>query len=527
MHQPAVRNLSFAHFIARRIFSDQDRRDRLSRPIVSIAIVGIILGMAVMIVTVAVTRGFQREIRAKVIGAGGHIQITSIGMTDPKETPRTERERSFLPDLAHEPGIAHVQIYATKPGIIETGTDIQGVIVKGIGPDADTSYFSRHLLEGRMPDVRSTELRNEVLLSKYLADRLRIGIGDPITIYLIKGREEIRPRKFSVVGIYRTGLEQVDEQLVLIAIGHIQRFSQWGLQAEIRVADTVVNGTVQVEGLAFGGDRVYDFEWPGHEFHGPGPHQVPLMPDAPVELSLVVHDDDRTLPDTAWVRLSAAGVRFAPIHSQGGGELIVDSLVVERGGSGGSHDRYTGGFEVALERFADLEAMDDLIYTKYLDPDLRTTTVKERHPEIFAWLELLDTNVVVIIILMVLVAVINMISALLIIILERTRMIGVLKALGASNGTVQRIFLLNGAYILLIGLVLGNLLGLLLLLVQRHTGLVRLPVESYYLSEVPVDLSPLPILALNAGTLLVCILFLVLPTLLVSRIAPAQAVRFQ
>ncbi|MBK8339099.1 MAG: FtsX-like permease family protein [Flavobacteriales bacterium] len=132
----------------------------------------------------------------------------------------------------------------------------------------------------------------------------------------------------------------------------------------------------------------------------------------------------------------------------------------------------------------------------------------------------------VVIILMVVVAIINMTSALLIIILERTTMIGVLKALGASNGLVRRIFLIDGAYILGIGIVGGDLLGLALAWLQRVTGLVRLPIESYYVDQVPVDLSPWPILVLNIGTLVICVAALLLPTLLVTRIAPARAIRF-
>ena len=170
--------------------------------------------------------------------------------------------------------------------------------------------------------------------------------------------------------------------------------------------------------------------------------------------------------------------------------------------------------------------MDDRIYTDYLNEDQRTITVREKFPEIFAWLELLDTNVVVVIALMVLVAIINMTSALLIIILERTNMIGVLKALGSSNGAIRKIFLIDAAYILGFGVVLGDILGIGLGTLQKFTGVVRLPIESYYVDAVPVDLDLLPIAMLNVGTLLVCVLALIIPSLMVSRIAPAKAIRF-
>ncbi|MBK6830526.1 MAG: FtsX-like permease family protein [Flavobacteriales bacterium] len=215
-----------------------------------------------------------------------------------------------------------------------------------------------------------------------------------------------------------------------------------------------------------------------------------------------------------------------PIPHSLGSDFVVQRIRVERGGSGGSYDKYCGGFEVTLDRFDDLMAMDDLVYTKYLPTGLRSLSVRDRFPEIFAWLELLDKNVIVIIVLMIVVAIINMTSALLIIILERTNMIGTLKALGASNGAIRRIFLIDAAYILGIGILLGDALGIALALVQEHFGIVKLPVETYYVDVVAIDIDPLSVLWLNLGTLAVCVLALLLPSLLVSRIAPAKAIRF-
>ena len=518
--------MGFAHFIARRILSDKDRQDRLSRPIVLIAVLGVVIGMAVMIITVSITTGFQREIRAKVTGSGAHLLIGSISQTDPKETPRIPIQQPFYPWLDTVPGVAHIQIHASKPGIIETGEEIQGVVVRGVGADHDWSFLRDHLVEGDVLRIDGTHNDNDLLLSRYLSRRLAIGLNDTITVYLVKGREDIRPRKFRIRGIYETGLEQFDHQVVLVDIGHIQRFAQWGLQAEILVGDPDEKGAVSVEGLAFGGDKVYRYEWTGIDARGKGPHTVTLPILGEKRITLVVHDDNRTVPDTAWVILRPERSHFATVHSRGGGELVVDSISVERGGSGGSHTKYCGGFEVALTDFDDLMAMDDMIYREYLGIGLRSVSVKDRFPEIFAWLELLDTNVIVVIVLMIIVAIINMTSALLIIILERTNMIGVLKALGTSNGIIRRVFLIDAAYILGTGMVLGDLLGIGLCLVQQFTGVVQLPLESYYVSAVPVDMDLMAILLLNGGTILVCVSALVLPSMLVSRIAPAKAIRY-
>jgi lipoprotein-releasing system permease protein len=512
--------VDFAHFIARRILrsSDKDGNDRLSRPIVSIAVVGIVLGMAVMIVTVGITRGFQREVRAKVTGAGGHLQITSLRQTDPRETPRIPRDQTFYPWLDTVPGVAHIQIHASRSGIIETGEEIQGVVVKGVGTDHDWTFLKKHLVDGELPAIGDPKRPIDLLLSRYLADRLRIGANDTITVYLIKGREDIRPRRFRISGLYETGLEQLDHQLVYVDIEHLQRFAQWGLKAELLVHDTVSPKGIRIEGLAFGSDRTHNFAWPDHSLHGKGPHWLELTGDTLIVLE--VSDANGTIPDTAWVRISPLpGTQPSPW-------LRRDQVELAFGGSGGSHTKYVGGFEVLLEPSEDFMAMNDLVYQDHLGFDLRSRSVSERFPEIFAWLELLDTNVVVVVLLMVIVAIINMTSALLIIILERTSMIGMLKALGATNGMIRRIFLIDAAYIIGAGIVMGDLVGIGLCLLQQHLELVTLPVESYYVDAVPVDIEPWPILLLNTGTMLVCLVALLLPSSLVSRISPVRAIRF-
>ena len=507
--------MSFAHFIARRILSSPEHEERLSRPIVTIAVAGIVVGMAVMILTVAITSGFQRAIRTKVADASAHMVITSIGQMDPKETPRVPLNDTLLTRLRSIPGVRHIQAFATKPGIIETPEEIQGVVVKGIGPDQDPGIMGRYMVEG-VPLALSDTLRSpDVLISLFIAQRLRIALHDTITIYLVKGREDIRPRKFTVCGIYQTGIERIDHQLVIIDIGHLQRFSGWGLQAEMLAHDTCTRMGFAIEGLAFGGDRSYSYDWPGTDLNGRGPHWICASRDT--TLMLVVHDDSGTLPDTAWMDIQAP--------SSTTGCLCGDDVTRTVRTSGGSHRYYVGGFEVSVDRFEDLARVEDAVY-RDLPVNLKSETVSERFPEIFAWLELLDTNVLVVIVLMIIVAVINMASALLIIILERTRMIGVLKALGATNGGIRKIFLIDAAYILGVGVLLGDLLGVGLCLLQQQFGWVRLPIESYYVDVVPISLDLVPILLLNIGTLAICLATLILPSYLVTRITPVRAIRF-
>lgn len=511
--------VGFAHFIARRILrpSGQEGARQLSRPIVTIAVLGVVVGMAVMIVTVAITTGFQHEVRTKVAGAGAHLQIGSVSQTDPKETPRIPLELPFVDAIRAMPEVAHIQGYATKPGIIETEGEIEGVVVKGVGLDMDWEHLRRHMVAGEVLQLSDTARSDQVLISRWMARRLGLGLNDTITIYLVRGRDDIRPRRFRVQGIYETGLEQMDHQLVFVDIGQLQRFAQWGLSAELLITDSCGTGGLEVEALAFGGDRIYRYEWPGTGLAGKGPHRICARSDT--TLMVVVSDADRTLPDTAWIRIT-------PREDSAGSCACGALAAVSRWTSGGSHKLYVGGFEVMLHPWADLMEMDERIYVEHLPLGYRSLSMRDRAPEIFAWLELLDTNVWVVIILMIVVAIINMTSALLIIILERTNMIGTLKALGASNGAVRRIFLIDAAYILGVGILLGDLLGIGFCLLQDRFALVTLPLESYYVHAVPVRLELLPLVALNVGTLVVCIAALVLPSMLVSRIAPAKAIRF-
>ncbi len=516
------RQLGTAHFIARRILrpAGRDPAQRVfSRPIVVIAVLGIVVGMAVMILTVGIATGFQREVRAKVTGAGGHIRIESIGQTDPKETPRLEIGQPFYPWLDTVPGIAHIQAIATKPGIIETGEEIQGVVVKGVGSDHDWRFIHAHLVAGALPAIGDSTRPIDLLLSRHLSRLLAIAVDDTITVYLVRGHDDIRPRRFRVCGLYATGLEQLDHQMVYVDIDHLQRFAQWGLKAELQVHDTIGPEGIRVEAWAYGGDRIYRYAWPGTALEGKGPHWIQATGDTTI--SVVVSDADGTIPDTAWVRFEAG------IRTRSGPFLGRDEVAVARGGSGGSHGRYAGAFEVLLDDFREVDAFDERIYAEYLGVGLRSVSVKQRFPEIFAWLELLDTNVVVVIVLMIIVAIINMTSALLILILERTAMIGTLKALGASNGAISRIFLIDAGYILGAGIGLGIVLGVLLALVQQWYGIISLPLESYYVEAVPVELSWWRIALLGLGTMLVCLLALIIPSSLVARIAPARAIRFQ
>lgn len=401
-------------FIARRITFNSKRT--FSKLIVRIAILGIMLGLAVMILSVAIVKGFKSEIREKVRGFSGDIQIAKLDLNTSYENTPFSISATELKKISSHPGIDYVQPFATKPGIINAKNEIEGVVLKGVDKNYNWNYFRKILIDGKVIDFSDTlKSRTQILISKYTADRLNLKVGDDFLMYFVEN--SLRKRKFKIAGIYNLGVEEVDKTFVIGDIGLIRSLNKW-------------------------------------------------------ESSQV------------------------------------------------------GGYELRVKDFNNLDETADRVYED-LDIELRSFTVKEYYPTIFDWLSLLDVNTQVILVLMMAVAVINMISALMIMILERTNMIGILKALGDTNWNVRKIFLYNAAYLIGLGLFLGNVLGIGLGIFQASTHFFTLDQASYYVNFVPVQLEIGDILMLNAGTLLISLIVLLGPSLLVTRISPLKAISFK
>jgi lipoprotein-releasing system permease protein len=491
---------------------------RYSRPVIRIAILGIILGMAVMILSVGIVTGFRTEIRDKMIGFGSHLRIGSFASQEDKGSDPIPIQQEFYPSIDTVDGVRHIQRFAYKPGLVQTKDRIQGVVIKGIGPDHDNAFFRDKLLEGSIPDPFG-ERSDGILVSRFIADRLEIGLGDELFVYLIQNNEDLKPRKFEVQGIYKSGLQKFDKKFLIADMHHIRSVEGWGLEAQIRVPDSCnPEDGFGIEASAFDGDPPYRYEWRGHEdWKGPGPHPFCVRSDTSVQL--VLKDDEGTIPDTA-------SIRFQPREEPVSGCACKEDLRIERGHPDGSGKYYTGGFEVLLDDFSDLGKMNRIVYEN-IPHDLETTTILQENREIFSWLEMLDINVLIVIVLMIGVAAINMTSALLVLIIERTRSIGILKAMGASDTSVGKIFLYHAAYLIGIGLIAGDILGLGLGYLQESTGFVTLSEENYYVSEVPVLFRFWHIVGLNVGTFLLCCLVLILPSWFVTRIRPVRVIRFE
>ena len=410
-------------FIARRIYSDQGDRRKVSRPAVQIATVGVAIGLAVMIVTVSVVLGFKHTIRDKVVGFGSHIQVLNMLSVNSAETYPVCINDSMLDRLCQIEGVSHVQRYAQTQGILKTNEDFLGVVFKGIGPEYDLRFLREHLVDGEIPQMSDSSAAYKMAISRMIADKLRLVTGDRVYAYFID-EGGVRPRKFTISGIYETNMTRFDESLCFTDLYTARKLNGW-----------------------------FDDQCSGAE--------------------LLVSDFDQL--------------------------DIVEQRVVEQVNR--TLDNYNNAFT--------------------------SQTIHEAYPQVFTWLELLDINVWIILALMVCLAAITMISGLLIIILERTVMIGTLKALGSRNKTIRSTFLWFAAFIICRGLVIGNILGIGLVLLQKYTGIVSLDPQVYYVSQAPMELNIPLIVVLNLATLLICIFVLIAPSFFISRIHPAKSMRFE
>ncbi|MBR1651937.1 MAG: ABC transporter permease [Alloprevotella sp.] len=410
--------------LARRFFSSgAENGKRASRPAIVIATAGIAVGLAVMIVSVCVVRGFQAEVSNKLMGFGSHMEVLDINSFASPESFPVTTDAALVHALEALPEVTKVQRYAEKIGILKTEESFAAIELKGLGPEYDTAFLRKHLVEGKLPQFSDTVSSNELVISKRISDDLQLHVNDRVYAYFFE--ETVKMRRFRIAAIYQTNMKQFDRTFAITDLHTVRRLNSW---------DASQSSALEI--------RVSDFSRLD-------------------EMKEKVEDVVDAMPDTTGTLRSVLTIRENP-----------------------------------------------------------------RTAGVFNWLALLDTNVYVILVLILLVASFSMISGLLILILERTQTIGVLKALGATNTRLRHTFLYYGALIILRGMLIGNVLSLQLLWAQRQFSLIHLNPETYYVDTVPVSLEWWPIVLVNVVTLLLTVLALVVPSFLVSRIQPARAIRF-
>lgn len=554
--------LHFPFYIARKV--GVTSKKSFSNIIMRIAIAAIALSITVMILATAIVRGFKSSISEKIFGFWGHIHLTSSYAPSSYafETSPMNISQDYYPSLdtlkkiayieekpdwfgnVHETikttnaGIRHIQCFAQKEGIIKAKEQIEGIILRGVGSDYDWKFIRQYMKAGDTLSKKKEGDKDEILISETTAKRLKLNLGDDFLIYFVQGGSS-QALKFKIKGIYKTGLEEYDRRFAIVHINKIQQLNNWrpfrnyGPElwlSEERVNLLGVTDTTFQENKAAVGSHLLEGNIP-YSFDNPEEKGV-IITDVMARtrskkvgdtISLVYNDFGK---DAYKFKYRVAAIYQAPAEPAWEKTIFVpwhtlDALNKEL-------PEQVSGFEVFVENLADLDAYGSYINNNtLLNKEQYSNTIKELEPNIFDWLSLTDMNERIILILMILVSIINMTTSLMILILERTNMIGILKALGTQNWSIRQIFLYNAAYIVGAGLLFGNIMGIGLCLLQQHFGIITLPEDLYYVSVAPVKLEWAAILALNVGTLIITILVLIIPSWLVSKIDPVKAIRFK
>lgn len=407
--------MKLERFIAFRLIRGKaSKKNKLSGPLYRISILAISISVAVMIVSLAVLDGFQNEIISKVIGFGAHIQLSKYDNNNSFEPQPIDVNEAYLNGIKKIQGVDKVSMYAIKAGIVKTENQMEGVILKGVDTNFESTFFKKNLIAGKIFTLSKNNKNDSIIISKRLAEKLHFKLNQKVIIYFIQN--PARVRRFIIAGIYNTGLEDFDNKYLLCDARHIQRLNNW----------------------------------------------------------------DST--------------QFA-------------------------------GIEVAVKDFNKIEIITDKI-NEIIPNDWIASSLRDQFPQLFDWLKLQDINVQVILILMTLVAIVNMATALIILILENTRLIGVLKALGMNNFQLQKVFLFQIVAIVGKGLLYGNIVALSLCALQIKFHFIKLDETSYYISYVPIQLSFYAVLLVNLGTFIICTLALLIPSKLIAKISPVKAIRY-
>ena len=414
--------MSVPFFIAKRIYKDDDNKKSVSRPAIAIATTGVAIGIAVMIISVCIVLGFKHTIRDKAIGFGGHINVGNFVSMHGGNIEPICMSDSMIKAIKAIEGVKDGGRYAQKEGILKTDNDFLGVVFKGIASEYDTTFIHNNMVEGAIPHFTDSASSNSIIISKTMADLLRLKAGDKVFAYFIN--ENVRVRRFTIAGIYRTNLTQYDKTICFTDLYTTVKLNGWQ-HDQADGAEVIVNDYNQINDIA---------------------------------------------------------------------------------------ERFVSNINRRTDHYGQTYS---------------SATIQEINPQIFSWLDLLDLNVWIILALMLCVAGFTMISGLLIIILERTNMIGLLKAIGSRNSQIRKTFLWFATFIIGRGLVIGNIIGIGLMILQKTTGLIRLDASIYYVDIVPVEINIPAIAAINILTLALCLLALIAPSFLVSHIHPAKSMKYE
>jgi len=556
--------LSFEIFISRRLIQNKPQGKKVSKPIVRISILSIALAIVVNVVTVAIVTGFQHEVRNKITGFNAPLFISKKGTKQIFEGDAVWKDQKALNELIGINGLKGISPVVFKPAMLQSKRfsdtiqlangkdslidrqDILGVVMKGVDQEYDWTFIKQHLVSGRILNFQQKQ--EELVLSKRMADQLNYQLNDTISVYYVKNQPVLR--KYKVVGIYQTGLEEYDQKLVFCRLPEVQKMNDFGIKTKIVIDDKLSNGKMVLKAGVEGKTANLLYDWgAGPDIYGG--FYLSYLSDT--NFRLVVYQSDplkgtQTPIDTSYLRIQCTKpfVAATALLQDENGELIKESIgidsyqmtsnqgsvkVTETEGIG-TGKNFVSGFEVQITDWNDLNQVEEEIRSVIeMRPNennelMQVSSILDTERDLFAWLSFLDYNVYIIIFLMLLIGVINVGSAMLVLIVVRTNLIGMLKAMGARDWSIRKLFLLQAAHLIGRGLLYGNAVAFVLCFIQLKFAVLKLDPLVYYLDKVPVEMNPISWLLVNLVTFVVCMISLIVPSYVVTKISPTKAIRF-
>lgn len=545
---------------------NREQGTKVSKPIIRISVISISLAIVVNLITVAIVTGFQNEIRTKITSFNAPLFISKAGTVGFYDCEPISKNGLNRIDIAKIDGLAAINNVSYKPALLQSdkfqdkiklasGKDslisrqeIAGIIMKGVEQNYNWDFIKSNLTQGRIPDFKASQVSNEILISEKICQQLNFKLNEEIATFYVKNQPV--QRRYRIVGIFKTGLEEYDRKILFCDLREVQKMNDYGISSSIEIADTLsTNGSLIVKAAISGSMENLQFDW-GNGRDVYSGFYLNTIKDTSIRL--IVYQMDYNLNtakamDTAYLKIKTTRNFPAEALSKNEDRMLQKTVInanviqftdgktkvkIESKEGTGNYQDFIAGLEVHISNWKDLEKVEEALKSKLeMHPTsqgelLQVSSILENEGDLFAWLSFLDYNVMIILFLMLIIGIINVGSAMLVLIVMRTNFIGMLKAMGATNWSIRKVFLFQAAYLILKGLLYGNLIGVSLCLFQSQFGLFSLDPAVYYLDKVPVELTLFNWLLINLLTFFVCLTALLLPSYVVTRISPSKAIRF-
>ncbi len=556
--------MGFEFFISKSIVQIKTQDKKVSKPIVLISVISITLSIVVNIITLAIVTGFQNEIRRKVTEFNAPLFISKLGSTSIYESDPIYVNNELIKEIKKIKSISGITTVCYKPALFQSSKfidtiklvkgkdslikrqEISGVLMKGVPNSYNWDFIKSNLVGGRLPIFQKNKISNEIIVSKKICSILNYKVSDEITCFYVKNQPV--SRRYKIVGIFNTGLEEYDKKIIFCDLREVQRMSDYGISSTIEIDDTLYDSnSILLKAQVNGAQNNLVFDW------GKGPNiysgfYLKELKDTLISLVTYTTFDTKLEPqDTCYLSIKVKNpVSCKNLRCDQNGLLEKNeinsekyslespqgSIEIENIAGKGNYEKYILGYEVSISNWKDLKKIEaELKSLVEMRPDskgqlLQVKSILDNESDLFAWLSFLDFNVYIIIILMLIIGVINVGSAMLVIIVVRTNLIGILKALGAKNWSIRKIFLYQAAFLIGKGLLFGNLIGLFLFWLQTTFKIIPLDPAIYYIDKVPMELPLISWLTINLITFFVCIVSLIIPSYVVTSISPKKAIRF-